>query len=144
MNKYIVLLRKKSGVQMENLNLVNVDLNRDIQKITKYIQDYIDSTYLEQIRKQVKTYKRQYTEEPSPQIQLLNSIIPFVGEESKDRFTQMIKMISYAKMIESMLPSYRSGTTYNRENNEVMTPNDYIQQAVVSLVLYQLITWAEE
>lgn len=144
MNKYIVLLREKSGAHMENINLVNVDLNRDIQEITNYIQKYIDSTYLNQIRNQVNTYKREYTKEPSPQIQLLNSIVPFVGEESKGKFSDVIKMITYAKMIENILPSYGVGTLFTREDGNEMTPNDYIQQAVIALILYQLISWAEE
>lgn len=128
---------------MKNINLVDVDLNRDIQEISNYIQSYIDSTYLSQVRHQVKTHKRQYAEVPFPEVQLLNALLPFVSEEIKEKFSNLTEMITYSKMIENMLPSYGVENLFVRDVQQEKGLKDYIQQAVVVLVLYKIIVWAE-
>lgn len=129
---------------MRNINLVDLDLNRDIQEISNYIQSYIDSTYLSQIRNQIKTHKRQCANAPFPEVQLLNAMMPFVPEDARDKFSSMIEMITYSKMIENMLPSYGVKNSFTRSRDEKKAPNDYLHQAVVVLVLYKVIIWAEE
>lgn len=135
---------RKSGVIMKNLNLVDVDLKRDIQEISNYIQSYVDATYLSQIRTQMRTYKRQCDQTPFVEVQLLESIIPFIKEENRDRFSNLIKMITYSKMIETMLPDYGIESFFRRTDNKKGLPNDYIHQATVALILYKVIVWAEE
>ncbi len=134
----------KSGVKMSNINLVDLDLNRDIQEIVNYIQSYIDSTYLSQIRNQIKTHKRQCADLPFAEVQLLNALLPFVCEDAKEKFSKIIEMITYSKMIESMLPSYGIDNFFIRNSGEEKGANDYLHQAVVALVLYKVIIWAEE
>lgn len=129
---------------MGNINLVDVDLNRDIQEISKYIQSYVDTTYLSQIRNQVKDHKRQSAEIPCPEVQLLNAIVPFVAVESRGQFLDVIKMITYSKMVENMLPRYGVKNFLTRTDDESKGTNDYVQEAVVALVLYKAISWAEE
>lgn len=130
---------------MANLNLVDVDLKRDIQEISKYVQSYIDSTYLSQMRNQIQTHKRQCRERPFAEVQLLEAVVPFVErEEAKDKIASIIKMITYSKMIENMLPQYGGKNIFRKEEGEENTPQDYIHQAVVILVLYKVIVWAEE
>lgn len=137
------MLRRKSGVKMKNINLVDVDLNRDIQEISNYIQGYVDSTYLSQIRDQVKTYRSECDQTPFPEVQLLQAIIPFMQEKNRDKFEDAINMITYSKMIETMLPHYGIKDLFGRTTNEKKEPNEYIHQAVVVLVLYKVIIWSE-
>lgn len=144
MNKDIVSFKRKSGVKMKDINLVDVDLKRDIQEISNYIQSYVDTTYLSQIRSQIKNHKRQCAEIPFPEVQLLNAMVPFVEENTRDRFLNIINMITYSKMIESMLPHYGIENFFGRTANTKKGPNDYIHQAVVALVLYRVIVWSEE
>ena len=129
---------------MNNINLVDVDLNRDIQEISNYIQSYIDATYLSQVRNQIKTRKKQYDEATFPEVQLLDALVPFVPEEFKGGFTNLIEMITYSKMIENMLPSYGVEKLFVRNEYEDKGPSDYIHQAVLVLVLYKVIVWAEK
>lgn len=129
---------------MRNINLVDIDLNRDIQEITSYIQSYIDSTYLSQIRNQIKTHKRESAQVPFPEVQLLNAMIPFVREDAKDKLSKIIEMITYSKMIENMLPNYGVEGANARSMGQEKGPKDYLHQAVVVLVLYKAIIWAEE
>ena len=135
---------RKSGVIMKNINLVDVDLKRDIQEISTFIQNYVDSTYLSQIRSQVRTHKRQTTESPFAEVQLLEAVLPFVEGETKSKLSSVIKMITYSKMIEKMLPDYGVENLFTRTNKEKGLANEYIHQAVVVLVLYKIIAWAEE
>lgn len=118
---------------MNKKNLIDIDLNRDIQEISRYIQQYIDSTYFDQIRNQVTNYQRQLGKQPSPEIELLKSIIPFIKEEQQPRFEHIIKMVEHSKMIDGMLPMNRGED-----------PNDYINRGITALILYQIITWAEK
>lgn len=129
---------------MSNLNLVEVDLNRDIQEISTYIQSYIDSTYLSQIRNQVKNHKRQSGQIHFPEVQLLSAMVPFVPEEARNQFSQVIKMISYSKMVENMLPSYGVENLFARTGSQDKELSDYIQEAIMAVVLYKAITWVEE
>lgn len=129
---------------MRNINLVDVDLNRDIKEISNYIQSYIDSTYLSQIRNQINTHKRKYDDTPFPEVELLRAIVPFVQEESRDKFLAVIKMITYSKMVENMLPDFGVENVFLREEWDNKGVNDYIHQAVAALVLYKVIAWAEE
>ena len=128
---------------MDHINLVNVDFNRDIQEISNYIQSYVDATYLTQIRSEITSYKRKCTEVPFPEVQLLKAVIPCIGEESRDKFQGMVDMITHSKMIEKMLPSYGVEKLFTRTENETKEIGDYIHQAVVVLVLYKVIMWAE-
>lgn len=129
---------------MSNLNLVEVDLNRDIQEISTYIQGYIDKTYLSQIRNQVKSHQRQSGELHFPEVQLLNAMVPFVPEAARNQFSQMVKMISYSMRVQNMLPNYGVENLFTRTDNQDKKLNDYIREGVMALVLYKAITWAEE
>ena len=129
---------------MSNLNLVEVDLNRDIQEISTYIQGYIDKTYLSQIRNQVKSHQRQSGELHFPEVQLLNAMVPFVPEAARNQFSQMVKMISYSMRVQNMLPNYGVENLFTRTDSQDKKLNDYIREGVMALVLYKAITWAEE
>lgn len=129
---------------MRSINLVDVDLNRDIQEISRYIQSYVDSTYLSQIRDQVTTYKRESEETPFPEVQLLQAMVPFVPEGSRGQFSNVIKMITYSIMVENMLPTYGVESFFTRTGVKEKMPNDYIHEAIIALVLYKTIVWAEE
>lgn len=129
---------------MGNVNLVDVDLKRDIQEISTYIQGYVESTYLRQVRNQIQTHKRQCEEIPFAEVQLLEALVPFVEDtEAKDKVSKLIQMITYSKMIENMLPDYGGKEFYDRGSHTENTLNDYIHQGVVILVLYKIIVWAE-
>lgn len=129
---------------MKNINLVDVDLKRDIQEISLFIQNYIDTTYLSQIREQITTHKRQCAKAPFAEVQLLEAIRPFVQEEARGKLSRIIKMITYSKTIEKMLPDYGIDQPFARTDGQSSEPNDYIHQAVIVLVLYKMIVWAEE
>lgn len=129
---------------MKEANLVDINLKRDIQEISSYIQSYIDTTYLSQIRNQIKTHKRQCEEIPFAEVQLLEAVVPFVEGEAKDKISKTIKMITYSKMIENMLPDYGVEEVFHRSHNQEKTANDYIHEIAVVLVLYKAIVWAEE
>lgn len=128
---------------MGSENLVDVDLKRDIQEISSYIQTYVEATYLSQIRNQIKTRKGEYTQISFPEVDLLNAIVPFVQEESKNKLEHVITMITYSKMIETMLPHYGVEDFFGRTTNKQKELNDYIHQAAVVLVLYKVIVWSE-
>lgn len=129
---------------MGNINRVDLDLKRDIQEIASFIENYIDSTYLSKIRGQIQTQKRECRKMPLPEVQLLEAIVPFVEGEMRTKLTNMVKLITYSKMIEKMVAGYGGEELFTRTQNEKGLANDYIYQGVVVLVLYQVIIWAEE
>lgn len=129
---------------MKDANLVDINLKRDIQEISNYIQGYIDTTYLSQIRSQIQTHKRQCEETPFAEVQLLEAIVPFVEGEAQDKLSKTIKMITYSKMIENMLPSYGVEKVFDRSDQLEKTPNDLIHEVALVLVLYKAIIWADQ
>lgn len=123
-----------------------IDFKRDLQEITRFIEGYIDKTYLSQMHSQISTHKRQCEETPSKEIQLLKAFVPFVESENKDKFSNLIEMMTYSQMIQNMLPSYSDQLLFSRgeEGQEQNEASDYMQQAILALFLYKAILWAEK
>lgn len=128
---------------MSDKNIIDLNLKRDLQQITTMIQGYIDSTYLSQIRSQIHTYKRQCEELPCKESQLLQAIVPFMNDDAQDRFSNLIKLITYSQMIERMLPSYGIEPSLYRSSSEEKPKYDYMHQVILALFLYRTILWAE-
>ena len=125
-------------------NIVDLNFQRDLQEITSFIEGYIDSTYLSQIRNQIFTYKRQCEEAPCKESQLLEAIIPFIEDEYRDKLSNLIQLITYSQMIQKMLPESKSNVSLMRGEKDIDTKHDYMQQAILALFLYKAILWAEE
>ena len=125
---------------MENIGGIN--LKRDIQEITTFIQAYVDTTYLSDIHNQINTYKRQCEKNPCKEVELLQAVVPFIEGENKDKFSSLIKMLTYSQMIQSMLPYYKQKTSFARENESEAYDN--MHQVILVLFLYKAILWAEQ
>jgi len=132
-------------VRVKTQAIGGIDFKRDLQEITKFIEGYIDTTYLSQMHHQISRQKRECEETPSKEIQLLKAFVPFVESENKDKFSNLIEMMTYSQMIQAMLPSYNEQPLFSRgeEEQEQSGPSDYMQQAILALFLYKAILWAE-
>ena len=124
-------------------NIGGIDLKRDLQQVTTLIQEYVDTTYLSQIHKQINTYRKQCEEAPCKEAQLLRAVVPFIEDENKERFSNLIEMMTYSQMIQAMLPHYSSKGLFARGEEESES-DDYMHQAILALFLYKAIRWAEE
>ena len=120
-----------------------INLKRDLQEVTTFIQEYVDATYLSQIHSQINTYRRQCEETPCKEAQLLKAVVPFIEGENKDKFSNLIQMMTYSQMIQAMLPQY-SGKGLFARSEEEGEGNDYMHQAILALFLYKAIRWAED
>lgn len=131
---------------MKNVDLIDIDLKRDIEAISNYIESYVESTYLNQIREQVQNYKEQYRQEPLMEVELLEAISPFIEkEESRNKVSHLLKQITYSKMIENMLPNYKTAEVlYKREEHKIYSLKDYLNLIILILILYRIIIWAEK
>ncbi|NLI89261.1 MAG: hypothetical protein GX366_02475 [Epulopiscium sp.] len=131
---------------MKNMDLIDIDLKRDAQAISNYIESYVESTYLKQIREQVQNYKEQYRQEPLMEVELLEAISPFIEkEESREKVSNLVKQITYSKMIETMLPNYKTAEVlYRKDENKIYSLKDYFNLIILILILYRIIIWAEK
>lgn len=128
---------------MKTENIGGINLKRDLQEVTTFIQDYIDATYLSQIHSQINTYRRQCEETPCKEAQLLKAVVPFIEGENKEKFSNLIEIMTYSQMIKAMLPNY-SGKGLFARGEEESEAYDYMHQAILALFLYKAILWAEE
>lgn len=120
---------------------MRINLERDINEITKLIKGYMTKTYINELTQEVFRAEEACKHNRSKEVQLLEALIPFLPNEKRGLFEEVGKMLKYEQVANVMLPkiltSY-SGKGMRQENNE-----QFMQEIVIKALLFKIMNTIE-
>lgn len=120
--------------------LLRVNIDRDLNEISKLIKSYMTKTYIDDLTKEVYRCEQQCKGNMSREAQLVEALIPFLPDEKKGVLNEVSKLLRYEQVASVMLPRL-VGKTYvegmRQENDQ------FIKETIMKVLLFKIMSTLE-
>lgn len=120
--------------------MINLNLQEDLNEISKMVWKYLDDKYIEALREEIKECQKVCNANLGKEALLIQSLIPFMPQE-KQVFDMMIQVIQYNNVIDVLIGKYpQLKTLYKDENPEF----ERFKRLAFKMVVMKLMTMLEK
>lgn len=124
---------------MGNETLI-VNLEQDLNEITKLIWAYMDAKYIKYLKKELDGFRVECNNNLGKEAQLMRAMIPFAPEASKI-LQFIVDAMVYNDMIERSFEKHQELAVLYRDENSEM---EKVKKLMYKLILFKLITTIEK
>lgn len=117
-----------------NDRLLRVDIDRDLNEITKLINNYMKKAYIQDIEKELEHCTRQCEQEGNKEAQLLRAIGAFMTPEQQQSINKLTEMMHFNEVIGQMMPKL-----VRRDYRRAPSSDEQIKENVIKLLLYRIL-----
>lgn len=120
---------------------MRINLERDVNEITKLIKGYMTKTYINELTQEVFRCEELCSHNRSKEVQLLEALIPFLPMEKRGILEKVGQMLKYEQVADLILPKILTSYAVpgmRQEGNEQL-----IQEIIIKALLFKLMDTME-
>ena len=120
--------------------LLRVNIERDLNEISKLIKSYMTKTYIKDLTQEVFRCDQQCKGNMSREGQLIEALLPFVPDEKRGMLNEMNRLLRYEQVANIMLPRLIGkghGEGMRQESDQ------FIKETVVKVLLFKIMSTIE-
>lgn len=114
--------------------LLRVDIDRDLNEITKLINSYMNKAYIQDIERELENCTRKCEEEGCREMDLLRAVSAFMAPEQQKSINKIAEMMYFNRVIGEIMPKL-----VLRDYRRSATSEEQIRENVVKLLLYKIL-----
>lgn len=120
--------------------LLRVNIDRDLNEISKLIKGYMTRTYIEDLTKEVFRCEQQCKGNASRESQLIEALIPFLPNEKRGVLNEVNRLLRYEQVANVMIPRLigKDLTEGMRQESD-----QFIKETVVKVLLFKIMSTIE-
>lgn len=123
--------------------LLRINIDRDLNEISKLIKSYMTKTYINDLTKEVFRCEQQCRGNMSKEAQLIEALIPFMPDDKKLVLDQVRKMMRYEQVAEVMLPRLIGQGTPPIAGMRQDSNEQFIKETIVKVLLFKIMSTIE-
>ena len=125
--------------------LLRINIDRDLNEISKLIKSYMTKTYINDLTKEVFRCEQQCRGHMSKEAQLIEALIPFIPDDKRDVLTQVSRLMRYEQVAQVMLPRLIGQIAPPIEGMRQDRPeaDQFIKETIVKVLLFKIMSTME-
>ncbi|WP_053985799.1 hypothetical protein [Niameybacter massiliensis] len=121
---------------------MRINLERDINEITKLIKGYMTKTYIDELTREVSRCEDLCNNNRSKEVQLLEALTPFLPVEKRGLFEEVGKMLRYEQVADMILP--KIAIPHQHDGMRQDSNEQFMQEIIIKVLLFKIMNTIEK